>query len=292
MNDRQITCFLEAARLLNFTKAAENLTLPQPAVSRYIASLEAELGIPLFIRESNRKIMLTEAGKAYFNLFQRTAMELAHTRNSLNDSPEVLKFGINLGWSSSDYLPRVTACCRARNPNLRFSYECLDFQALTAALREKRLDGVIALENYLLHSPEFETARFTSIQRIIVYSQCLPDCEMIKNPSDFYPYDFLIADDPLIRHLVQESEDIFRAFHFVPRFRTVANQETVYSYVENGLGVALLDEWCSILHHPILRHLYIEESIPVAFAWRKDANSPSVELFRDALLQVFQDQEA
>ena len=291
MNDRQISCFLEAARQLNFTRAAEKLTLPQPAVSRYIASLEAELGVPLFTRESNRKITLTEAGKAYFNVFQRTSMELAHTRSTLNGSSESLKLGINLGWSSSDYLPKAAAYCRQRYPNLKLSYECLDFQHLTAALREKRLDGVIALENYLLHTREFETARFTSIQRTIVYSKRLPDWESVKNPSDFYAYDFLIADDPLIRHLVHESESIFRAFHFVPRFRTVPNQETVYSYVENGLGVALLDEWCSILHHPMLMQMHIEETIPVAFAWRRDA-AATVGLFRDALLQIFQEEEA
>ena len=33
MNDRQIDCFLEVARQLNFTRAAETLRLPQPAVS-------------------------------------------------------------------------------------------------------------------------------------------------------------------------------------------------------------------------------------------------------------------
>ena len=291
MNDRQIECFLEAARSLNFTRAAEKLTLPQPAVSRYIASLEAELGLPLFTRESNRKITLTEAGKAYFNLFQRTATELAHTRLALTDAPEVLRLGINLGWVTSDYLPRVVEQCRLRNPKFRLSYECLEFQNLTASLREKRLDAVIGLENYLIRSQDFETARFTSLRRNIVYSKRLPDYEVIRNPADFYPYDFLIADDPLIRQLVQEGESIFRAFHFVPRFRTVVNQETVHSYVENGLGVALLDEWCTILHHPTLLHMNIAENIPVALAWRRDADAASIELFRDALLYVFQGQE-
>lgn len=291
MNDRQIECFLEAARNLNFTRAAEKLMLPQLAVSRYIASLEAELGVSLFFRESNRKISLTRAGKAYFNVFTRTAAELAHTRLALVDAPEVLRLGINLGWSTSDYLPLVVKRCKKSNPRFRLSYQCLEFHELTAALRDKRLDAVIGLESYLLHSQEFETERFTSIRRNILYSRLLPEHEDIKNPADFYSYDFLIADDPLIRDLVQESESIFRAFHFVPRFRTVANQETVLSYVENGLGVALMDEWCKFLHHPLLLHMYIEETNPVVLAWRRDASSASVEAFREALLYVFQDQE-
>ena len=48
MNDRQILCFLEAAKERNFTKAAENLYLTQPGVSRMIASMERELGVKLF----------------------------------------------------------------------------------------------------------------------------------------------------------------------------------------------------------------------------------------------------
>ena len=47
MNDRQIKAFVEAARLLNFTKAAETLYVPQSQVSRAIAAIEDELGVVL-----------------------------------------------------------------------------------------------------------------------------------------------------------------------------------------------------------------------------------------------------
>lgn len=290
MNDRQIECFLEAARYLNFTRAAEVLRLPQPAVSRYIASLENELNIKLFKRENNRKITLTAAGKSYYNLFQRTQSELMHTREALSVKPEFLQLGIQIGWSTSDYLLKAVRLCQQKNPSFRVAYECLPLHELSAALREKKLDSVIAFENYLTHSLEFETERVTSIQRMILYSKNLPDYDQIRNPANFYPYDFLIADDPLIRHLVNESESIFRSFHFIPRYRTLANQETVLSYVENGLGVALLDEWCYIQHHPRMLHMNIEETIPVALAWRRDTSS-SVELFRESLQTVFQNKK-
>ena len=287
MNDRQIDCFLEAARNLNFTRAAEILKLPQPAVSRYISSLESELGMKLFKRESNRKIVLTNAGKTYYNLFQRTAVELAHTRESLAVSPEVLKLGINIGWSTSEYLMKAVRLCQQKNPTFHIEYQCLPFHDLTAALEDKRLDAVIAFENYLTHSLEFQTERITSLQRSIVYSKNLPDFDQIKNPADFYPYDFLIADDPVIRQIARESNSIFRAFQFIPHFRTLPNQETVFSYVENGLGVALLDEWCNILHHPHMLHMNIGETITVAIARRRGAPS-TVDLFRESLINVFQ----
>ena len=291
MNDRQIDCFLEVARQLNFTRAAETLRLPQPAVSRYISSLENELGTVLITRERNRKISLTDAGKAYYNLFHHTALELARTKSLMNETAEVLHLGINIGWSTAGYLPKVVERCKQKNPKFRLVYECLDFQGLSAGLRKKRLDAVIGLESYLLRFSDFETERFTSLQRTVAYSRRLEGYENIKNPSDFYPYDFLIADDPLIRELVQESESIFRAFHFVPRFCALPNQETVHSYVENGRGVALLDEWCRVLHDPMFLQMAIEETVPVSLAWRKGAQTAAIELFRDALLCEFQNEE-
>ena len=287
MNDRQIDCFLEVARQLNFTRAAETLRLPQPAVSRYISALEKDLGTVLITRERNRKISLTEAGVAYYNLFQRTALELAHTKKLMDESSEVLHLGINTGWSSSACLLDTAESCKKKKPGFRLTYECLDLQGLAAGLRKKRLDAVIGLENYLLQFQDFETVRFTSLQRTVAYSRNLPGYGKIKSPEDFASYDFLIADDPLIRELVQQSEHIFRAFRFVPRFRALPNQETVHSYVENGWGVAILDEWCRILHDPLLMHMNLDETIPVALAWRKGAETAAIKLFCDTLLAEF-----
>lgn len=288
MNDRQIECFLEAGRLLNFTRAAENLLLPQPAVSRYISALEKELGVPLFLRESTRKVILTEAGKAYYNLFQRTMLELSRTKQALSNSSPALRLGVYKSWSISSFLPEVVARCRALEPNFRITYECLGFKELSAALKEKRLDAVLSFENYLADSPEFAYERVASVQRLIVYSELLSDYEQLLTPADFFRYDFLIADDPLIRRLVEESETTFQSYRFVPRFRTVPNQETVLFYVENGAGVALLDQWCYALHRPRLHSIHIDEYSPVAIAWRQNTSVSSVALFRECLSECLQ----
>ena len=291
MNDRQIECFLEAGRLLNFTRAAENLLLPQPAVSRYISALENELRVQLFLRENSRKVVLTEAGKAYYNLFQRTYLELDRTRQALSNTTPALRLGINKDWRMPDFLPTVMARCRQLNPKFHVTYECQDFRTLNTALKEKRLDAVISLENYLNETTDFIVERFTSIQRLIMYSELLPDSDELRDPSDFYRFDFLIADDPCIRMLVEESETIFQNYHFVPRFRTVPNSETVLFYVDGGAGVALLDSWCYALHHPHLRHINLNEHTPVALAWRRGSNNPSLELFRECLNNHFQTRE-
>src|SRR4029450_5757266 len=54
--------FEAAARHLSFTRAAEELSLTQSAVSREIKTLEGQLGQPLF-RRINRGLQLTDAGE-------------------------------------------------------------------------------------------------------------------------------------------------------------------------------------------------------------------------------------
>lgn len=288
MNNRQIECFLEAGRLLNFTRAAENLMLPQPAVSRYISALEDELGTPLFQRTSSRKVALTYAGKTYFNLFQRMSLEFQQTKQSLSDKASALRLGINQSWRTAEFLPAVIERCRQIDPRFCVTYECVDFKSLTMGLKEKRLDAVLSFENYLDDTDDFEIRRIASIQRLIVYSDRLPGAEKLRTPADFYPYDFFVADDPVIFRLVQENELMLRAYSFAPHFKAVQNTETALHYVENGDGVTLLDQWCYALHYPSLRHMPIDEHECVALAWRRNVRSPSVSLLLEMLTTHFQ----
>lgn len=59
-----LQAFEAAARLLSFTRAADELNITQSAISRHISGLEARLGVKLFRRE-RRRIGLSDAGAAY-----------------------------------------------------------------------------------------------------------------------------------------------------------------------------------------------------------------------------------
>jgi DNA-binding transcriptional LysR family regulator len=61
---RQLVYFVAAARCLNITRAASTLRVAQPALTRAIHHLEADLGVQLFRRVKNR-ISLTESGSAF-----------------------------------------------------------------------------------------------------------------------------------------------------------------------------------------------------------------------------------
>ncbi len=62
MEMHQVRYFLAAAQALSFTRAAEACHVSQPALTAAMKKLEADLGTPLFFRESNR-LKLTEFGR-------------------------------------------------------------------------------------------------------------------------------------------------------------------------------------------------------------------------------------
>lgn len=64
VNTAQLECFVQVALSLSFRRAAEELHLSQPTVSKQVASLERELGGALFVR-STRQVLLTQLGEAF-----------------------------------------------------------------------------------------------------------------------------------------------------------------------------------------------------------------------------------
>jgi LysR family transcriptional regulator, glycine cleavage system transcriptional activator len=70
-----LRAFEAAARHLSFTRAGAELHLSQSAVSRQIQQLEAQLGVPLFLRRT-RALLLTEAGQRYFRAVTQALNDL------------------------------------------------------------------------------------------------------------------------------------------------------------------------------------------------------------------------
>ena len=95
MNDKQLLFFLEAARQLNFTKAAENLFTTQPTVTYQITQLEEDLGVPLFER-ANKRVFLTPAGEVLYKRGQELAALWRLTEEELKEAQsnlETLRIG-------------------------------------------------------------------------------------------------------------------------------------------------------------------------------------------------------
>ena len=95
MELRILQYFLMVAREENITRAAKQLNMTQPTLSRQLMQLEDELGKPLFIR-GKRKIELTDEGV----LLRRRAEEILSLVNKTEQ--EITKRRRN-GWTNYDW---------------------------------------------------------------------------------------------------------------------------------------------------------------------------------------------
>lgn len=106
MNTTQLECFVQVADNLNFRRAADELHLSQPTVSKQVASLERELGGALFVR-STRSVALTALGETFLP-DAREILRLVYT--SAERARKKLEGAeIAIGYSDPNDLPRFAA---------------------------------------------------------------------------------------------------------------------------------------------------------------------------------------
>lgn len=142
MDLRQLRYFVQVARERNFTRAAEQLHIAQPPLSRQIQLLEEELGTSLLLRNS-RPVRLTEAGKLFYEqalqvLGRVEQMKAATRRVGLNERTVV-----SIGFVASTLyggLPMMIRMLRQHAPELDIQLlEMTSIQQIEA-LKTGRID--------------------------------------------------------------------------------------------------------------------------------------------------------
>lgn len=97
MDVRELKSFIHVARAGSFNRAAAELYIAQPALSRQIAKLEEEIGVPLFVRHG-RGVRLTAAGARLLEraeiITQMVGETGEHVRASVDEERGYLAVGL------------------------------------------------------------------------------------------------------------------------------------------------------------------------------------------------------
>lgn len=101
MNTTQLECFLMVANYLNFSRAAQQLRITQPAVSHQINTLEDELGVKLFSR-SSKTVRLTRAGLMFIQNANEILKMTALSKTRIKEFQE--SFAVRLGIGCHNFL--------------------------------------------------------------------------------------------------------------------------------------------------------------------------------------------
>ena len=142
MFDFRLKVFDTVARRLNFTKAANELNITQPAVTKHIKEIELNLNIKLFERNGT-KIKLTQAGEILvkyteeiFSVYQKMEFEIGQLQ-------EKQKGHLRLGASTTiaQYvLPPILAEFRKRFPEIQLNLVIHNSEKIEDLLTNNKID--------------------------------------------------------------------------------------------------------------------------------------------------------
>lgn len=141
---RQLQVFEKVASHLNYSRAAEELYLSQPAVSMQIKQLEGHIGLPLF-EQMGKKIFLTEAGRELFHYARSIAQQLAEME-SVFDEMKGLGHGkltISVVNTANYFTPQLLARFCQRYPSINVILQVANRDAVLKQLADNSTDLAI-----------------------------------------------------------------------------------------------------------------------------------------------------
>lgn len=240
MNDTQLLCFVSVAQCLSFRRAAEELELSQPSVTKHIATLENELGGTLFAR-STRTVSLTDLGEA----FLPDAREILQIMSDASEKAKKKATGGHLvvGYNDCEQLYQISKVMKIfheEHPNVGITLKLGTRDDSSESLNRGSLDLYFGFYGDSL------------VTGSVFYNEILLDnlCFVTNVASKFANYDVLQASD-----LVGQQQIVCvplayrrRAAKFRRALPEASGPETIYcettvealSLVDAGYGFTLI----------------------------------------------------
>jgi len=141
---RQLKVFESVARHLNYTRAARELFLTQPAVSMQVRQLEEALGVPLF-EQLGKRIHLTAAGHETLTYARAINQQLDELEAVLNHLKGLSggRLRISVASTANYFIPALLGEYSRRYPQVTISLEVTNRETLLRQLAENTVDLVI-----------------------------------------------------------------------------------------------------------------------------------------------------
>ena len=153
-----LQAFVAIAETGSFSRAAESIHLTQPAISKRIATLENELGTPLFDR-IGRQVQLSPAGNALLDQARRILNEVAAAKRTIANLSGRVTGPLSMGTSYHIGLHRLQPALRdffQRHAEAQLDLRFMDSEAACMAVEHGELElAVVTLPTR--HAPAIQT---------------------------------------------------------------------------------------------------------------------------------------
>jgi DNA-binding transcriptional LysR family regulator len=166
--DFRLKVFYTVALKLSYTKAANELFITQPAVTKHINELEQQLQVRLFNRNGN-SISLTSSGEILKRYAEQIFKVYAQLENELNETSDISNGSLHVGASTTlaQYvLPRIFALFKKTYPSIEIKLITGNSEFIEQQVIAEKID--IALVEGISHYPQITYESYVKDEIVLV----------------------------------------------------------------------------------------------------------------------------
>jgi len=220
MDYRYLRAFLLTAKHMSFSKAAEELSIAQSAVSRQIKLLEESLAEELIIR-SSKKVLLTYKGQQLYLAAQRFDQISADIFE--REENKTIKIGILNGLLRNWYTPVLVKYCKKYNRNIDIHID--DQPQLRKGIEEGKFDIIFSTDD--IQSDLISSLKLFDEKIVLIGKN-----EINRKKLNEYRWIVFSEGDNLYRVSKKQSDNIIR----------VDSIDTILNLVRSGVGIAAVPD--------------------------------------------------
>ena len=294
MELRQLRYFVAVAEHANFNRAAANLHVAQPALSRQVMNLEKDLGMPLLERLP-RGVKLTPAGQAFLDRARRILADVESARSVAREAMRgevgVLRLGFNAIAVRNSVVPEALRRFRLERPGVHLSLNTLTSPKQIRRIYDQTLDVGFLYSPPAAH-PELQFVEIAPYKMMVAMPRRHPLAGRrslrltdLRNENFVWQarlrlpwiHDQLIAEclaKGFSPHVVQEADDA----------------EALLSLVSVGLGIGFVHPTQRTPMRDLVYKNISDLSLiwPLFMAWRRGEPPPALAAFIELVRGILQ----
>lgn len=293
MNQWDLKCFIAVAQTRSFTKAAQQLYMTQPSLSRKIANIERSTGCQLLIR-TTRNVELTPAGMIFLKhaydvvkAWDALDKDMSHIRRNIVGE---LKIGYNPIMGQPQYLIKALHKMRDEYPDICINLSRAYAPLLVENLLSGSIDCCFVAYQYVSQNPDIEYAKLHIIPMYVLLPQ---NHVLAKREHLFFAelseQPLIIIDPALSPHLNNIILNECRKAGFEPNIiAVVSDVDEMTALVRAGIGIALLTSINTIQNRNELIpvEIYYNSDNPYrVMSWRKNNTNSCIPILKSAILE-------
>jgi len=195
MFDFRLQVFTTVAKRLNFTKAAAELYISQPAVTKHIRELESQFKITLFERSGNKKIILTTAGQLLLQHAEQLMAGYQSLEYDMHQLQQEFKGIIRIGASTTvaQYvIPQVLAQFHQKFRDVKVTLLTANTEQIEQALLNKEID--LGIVEGMLRNPQIKYQEYLQDEIVLVTSSLNKFKKQVISPEDLLQHPILLRE--------------------------------------------------------------------------------------------------